>query len=167
MIQADAHTNPLTYRSCTHVHPGIERPSRCLACGVVDHGPTTVGDQDPVLIAMRFGGMAAYGTGSYLYGDAEKPKEDLCPKGHALNIQRYITAKGEGQRRVCMTCREERRQVMLLEPCAKGHVGSRFYPKYDERRGIRCRVCFADKEQRYRAKKAASFTRARAEASHA
>lgn len=102
MLSADARTNPFTWRACTHIHPTTDRPSRCLACGAIDH--------DSVPGRMRHGvgvnnTLQAMRMGGYIFG-ADMPKGPLgrrdvshlldepCAAGHTGN--RYVARNGRG-----------------------------------------------------------------------
>lgn len=166
MLVADARTNPYTYRHCTHIHATTDRPSRCLACGAIDHGPVPHYDPDPLLAVLRIGGTAGYRVGAEP-GNDEKPQDlpTVCPVGHAMTIQRGVyPGRGEFKKSVCNTCRELEVQRKLSEPCANGHVGQRFVIRGYT---VRCRVCHAEKQRLVRQARAASITRAFSEAAHA
>lgn len=94
MIQADALTNPWTYRHCQHVFEDhTVTPRRCLACRAIDHGPVAVMH----VVSL---GKVGYRLGNYPF----TPPETGCKKGHP--VKRWY-ALG----RYCMDCKKERRNA--------------------------------------------------------
>jgi hypothetical protein len=129
MMQVDAHTNPRTYRRCHHVYADLIRPSRCLACGVVDHGPTPHYDPDPVLAAMQWGGTSGYKVGAE-------------PRTRVDKLTDYRDSHGR------LTGSAPTAECLVDDrPCRRGHTG-RWYIRKNGARS--CRACNVLSTQRYR-----------------